>query len=292
MRSWKIGAVTVSQVVEHVLSEGLEGVIPEASCAALQAIDWLCPEFVTKDGRPIYSFHALIVDTPAARIVIDTCVGNDKDLPILAAWDHMQSDFLAKFEAAGFTRESVDYVVCTHLHFDHIGWNTMRVNSQWIPTFPNARYLLGRREYEHSLAEGAAPQTEEHWRTAVLTARRESLAPVIAAGLVDFVEFEHRICSEVRLVPTVGHTPGHVSVEIASEGAHALVTGDSIHHPCQLARPSWSTISDTDSAQAALTRERLLSQAAGTPQLLIGTHWAGVGAGHIVRDGPTYRLLF
>ena len=117
-----------------------------------------------------------------------------------------------------------------------------------------------------------------------------SVTPVWEAGLVDLVETDHRICDEVNLVPTLGHTPGHVSVRIASQGEEALITGDFMHHPCQIARPEWSSTADSDPAEARLTRERMLTHLADTPILVIGTHFAGRTAGHVVRDGDAYRL--
>jgi glyoxylase-like metal-dependent hydrolase (beta-lactamase superfamily II) len=118
----------------------------------------------------------------------------------------------------------------------------------------------------------------------------DSVAPVWEAGLVDLVETDHRICDEVSLVPTPGHTPGHVSVGISSEGEAALITGDFMHHPCQIARPEWSSTADTDPDAARATRERMLMELAGAATLVIGTHFAGRTAGRIVRDGDAYRL--
>jgi len=173
-------------------------------------------------------------------------------------------------------------VVCTHLHVDHVGWNTMLVDGRWVPTFPNARYLMGRIEYAHWTG-----QRERDDMTAILA---DSVAPVWDAGLVDLVETDHRICDEVSLAPTPGHTPGHVSVRIASCGEEALITGDFMHHPCQIARPEWSSTADSDPDAARRTREAMLTGLAGTPTLVIGTHFAGRTAGRIVRDGDAFRL--
>ena len=117
-----------------------------------------------------------------------------------------------------------------------------------------------------------------------------SVTPVWEAGLVDLVETDHRICDEVNLAPTLGHTPGHVSVRIASQREEALITGDFMHHPCQIAHPEWSSTADSDPAEARLTRKRSLTHLADTRILVIGTHFAGRTAGHVVRDGDAYRL--
>jgi glyoxylase-like metal-dependent hydrolase (beta-lactamase superfamily II) len=228
------------------------------------------------------SIHALVVETPSRRIIVDTCLGNDKENRRIPTWNKMQTSFLADLAAAGYTAETIDTVVCTHLHVDHVGWNTMLVDGRWVPTFPNARYLMGRIEYAHWTG-----QRERDDMTAILA---DSVAPVWDAGLVDLVETDHRICDEVSLAPTPGHTPGHVSVRIASCGEEALITGDFMHHPCQIARPEWSSTADSDPDAARRTREAMLTGLAGTPTPVIGTHFAGRTAGRIVRDGDAFRL--
>jgi glyoxylase-like metal-dependent hydrolase (beta-lactamase superfamily II) len=173
-------------------------------------------------------------------------------------------------------------VLCTHLHVDHVGWNTMLVDGRWVPTFPRARYLMGRVEYEH----WSRPQGRDD----MVAVFGDSVRPVFDAGLVDLVETDARISEEIDLVPTIGHTPGHVSVRIRSRGEEALITGDFMHHPCQIAHPEWASTADSDAAMGVATRERMFEQLAGTPVLVIGTHFAGATAGRIVRDGATYRL--
>jgi glyoxylase-like metal-dependent hydrolase (beta-lactamase superfamily II) len=233
------------------------------------------------------SIHALVVETPDRRIIVDTCLGNDKENRRIPTWNNLQGPFLADLAAAGFPRESIDTVLCTHLHVDHVGWNTMLVDGPngtrtWRPTFPRARYLMGRVEFAHWQGQ--------HDRDDMAAVFADSVAPIHAAGLADLVETDHRICDEVSLVPTLGHTPGHASVHIQSEGEEALITGDFMHHPCQIARPHWSSLADSNPDEARRTRERMLGDLADRPVLIIGTHFAGVTAGHIVRDGATYRL--
>jgi glyoxylase-like metal-dependent hydrolase (beta-lactamase superfamily II) len=226
------------------------------------------------------SVHALLVEAPDRTVVVDTCIGNDKERPI-AAWSGLQTRFLEDFAAAGAGVSAVDAVVCTHLHIDHVGWNTRLEGSRWVPTFENARYLLGKTEWAHWQADGDAHQQQ------VLA---DSVKPLFEADQVDLVEMDHKICDEVRLEPTPGHTPGHVSVHISSRGEEAVITGDLMHHPCQIAHPEWGASVDTDPAQARTTRDAFLSRYADTPALVIGTHFAGTSAGRIVRDGETYRL--
>ena len=157
----------------------------------------------------------------------------------------------------------------------------MREGDRWVPTFPNARYLIVRDEWDHWSAK------PDHWHGNVFG---DSVRPVFDAGLVDLVAPGHRVTDEVTLEPTPGHTPGHTSVRIRSSGAEAVITGDLMHHPVQCAHPEWSSSADDDPATATSTRHAFLAAQAGTPTLVIGTHFAAPHAGHIVCDGATYRL--
>jgi glyoxylase-like metal-dependent hydrolase (beta-lactamase superfamily II) len=279
---WRIGKVTVTKIVELEVTGGSRFLLPQATYDEIRPIAWLCPDFADQHGRLKMSVHALVVETPDRRIIVDTCLGNDKEGRRIPSWNRLQTSFLADLAAAGYTRETIDTVVCTHLHVDHVGWNTMLVEGRWVPTFPNARYLMGRIEYQH--------WTGRHNRDDMKAVLADSVTPVAEAGLVDLVETEHPICDEIRLVPTPGHTPGHVSLRIASDGEEALITGDFMHHPCQIARPHWSSTADSDPDLARTTREAMLARLAGAPVLVIGTHFAGRTAGHVVRDGPSFRL--
>jgi len=284
---WRVGEVTVTKIVEIEVTGGSRFLLPQATPEAVLPIGWLQPDFADERGRLKMSIHALVVETPGGktggrRIVVDTCLGNDKENRRIPTWNNLQTSFLADLAAAGYARETIDTVICTHLHVDHVGWNTMLVGERWVPTFPNARYLMGRVEFAH--------WTGQHERADMIPVLADSVTPVWDAGLVDLIETDHRICGEVSLVPTPGHTPGHVSVRIASQGEEALITGDFMHHPCQIARPDWSSTADSDPDEARRTREAMLTDLADTPILVIGTHFAGRTAGRIVRDGDAYRL--
>jgi glyoxylase-like metal-dependent hydrolase (beta-lactamase superfamily II) len=164
----------------------------------------------------------------------------------------------------------------------------MKVDGRWVPTFPNARYLLGRPEFEHCDRRMAEVDDGRSFHPGVFL--DDSIRPILDAGLVDLVEPDHRICGEVRLIPTFGHTPGHVSVVIASAGEEALITGDTIHHPSQIRHPDWFIRADFDVGQAIATRRNLLEETVDTGRLVIGTHWAGRSSGRIVREEGGYRL--
>jgi glyoxylase-like metal-dependent hydrolase (beta-lactamase superfamily II) len=278
--TWSLGSVRISSVKEIELPIPGAGLLPEAMPERLAQHPWLAPRFVTPSGELRLLIQALVVESRGKRIVVDTCVGNDKDrtLPPL---NHLSTSFLDDLAAAAFPRESIDTVVCTHLHVDHVGWNTMKVGGRWVPTFPNARYLVVRREWEHWSKE------DDRTHGDILG---DSVRPIFEAGLADLVEPDHAVTDEVALEPTPGHTPGHVSVRIRSRGAEAVITGDLMHHPVQCAHPEWGSNADSDSAAAAATRRAFLAAEAGRPVLVIGTHFAGPHAGRIVRDGAAYRF--
>jgi len=280
MLSWQVGAVKITRIVEMELAAPGAVFLPQATPEALKASPWLYPNFVNDDHTLKLSIHALLVEAPGLRLVVDTCIGNDRPRGITNNRP-LATPFLEHMADAGWSRDSVDAVVCTHLHVDHVGWNTMLVDGKWVPTFPRARYLIGKREFEHWSAEGDEEQQ---------TILGDSVKPIFDAGLAELVDLDHRISPEIRLVPSTGHTPGHVCVMIESEGESAVITGDMTHHPCQLAHPDWSPAFDSDPNAAAVTRARLFAEWADQPILVIGTHYAGPTAGRVKRDGAAFRL--
>jgi len=178
------------------------------------------------------------------------------------------------FAAAGFSIDGVDFVACTHLHFDHVGFNTVLVDGKWVPTFPNARYLFGRTEYEH-------------WDAGNLGAAvtfGDAVRPVFEAGAADLVDTDHKITDEVRFAPTPGHTPGHVSVQIESKGQRAVITGDMMHHPIQLTDPTRHGRFDMDKEAGGRTRKAFIDRFADQDVLIIGSHFNEPTSGWIVRD--------
>ncbi len=271
MQTWQIGDVKITRVVELEATGGSKFILPDATREACQELSWMYPNFMDEAGNLKMSVHALVVQTPDRCIVVDTCIGNDKERNV-PTWNMLQTTFLADLEAAGFDRLKVDTVMCTHLHVDHVGWNTMLVDGAWVPTFPNARYLVAEEEWRYWDAneeEGYGPILDD------------SVRPIVEAGLMDFVGMTHQVCDEVRLEPTPGHTPGHVSVHITSQGAEALITGDCIHHPCQMSRTDWCSSADYDQAQGEATRNALLQRYVDSDVLVIGTHFATPTAGHV-----------
>ncbi|MDE2488760.1 MAG: MBL fold metallo-hydrolase [Alphaproteobacteria bacterium] len=283
MLQWRIGEVTITRILELEAIGGSRFILPQATPEVIREIGWLAPHFADETGRLRMSIHALVVETPSRRIIVDTCLGNDKqrDIP---AWSNLQTSFLGDLAAAGYPAETIDTVLCTHLHVDHVGWNTRLVDGRWVPTFPNARYLIGRAEFEYWQAEEAGTEHPER------SPFHDSVKPVFEAGLVDLVGTDHVVAPEVSLEPTLGHTPGHVSIRIRSQGQEALITGDFAHHPCQLAHPEWASSADYDRDASTATRRRMFGALEGSGVLVIGTHFATPTAGHIVREGEVWRL--
>ena len=224
--------------------------------------------------------HALLVETLGKKIIVDTGIGNDKPRHLLTTlgMQPLSTPFLQNLAKAGASRETIDLVINTHLHIDHVGWNTMLVDGKFVPTFPKARHLIGRYELDHWRRDGDEEQQ-------VIMA--DSVQPILDAGLAELVEPNDRVSPEICLMPSPGHTPGHFSLLIDSEGQRAVIAGDIAHHPVQMAHPEWHTGFDSDVQLAIDTRRRLFSEWADQPILVFGGHY---GPGYIKRDGAVFRF--
>jgi glyoxylase-like metal-dependent hydrolase (beta-lactamase superfamily II) len=281
MNRWEIGDVRITRFVEmETLSKGTF-VLPDATLDNIQrAGEWLRPYFADENGRVRMSIHALLIESAGKRIIVDTCIGNDKQRGF-PGWNMLQTSFLTDLEKGGFPRDSIDLVLCTHLHVDHVGWNTMLVDGRWVPTFTRARYLIGRKEWAHW-----SVQEDKFVRDPI----EDSVRPIVNLGLADLVEDTHRITNEVWLEPTPGHTPGHFSVRISSCGHDAVITGDLMHHPVQCQHPEWNCGFDSDGELARKTRRDFLVRYADQSVLVFGTHFATPSAGHIIKHSGGWRF--
>ena len=295
---WTIGDVSITKVEENEDSrsplELLLRVFPAATREEVEAINWLRPDYLV-GGELGLVVHSLLVETPTHRIVIDTGVGNGKQR-LSPLFDNLQTDFLDRFEQV-WPRGEVDGVICTHLHVDHVGWNTVFEDGRWQPAFPNARYYFVREEYEHwraFAADPGAPRAYSELAYSVVDAVAvfaDSLRPVEEAGLVTWVEPGQTVVPGISLVSTAGHTPGHVAVLIEDAGESAVITGDVLHTAMQIARPDWSPELDTDPGAAAETRSAFIERFADSPTLLLGTHFGTPTGNRIVRDGESHKLV-
>ena len=280
MLQWKIGDTKITQLIEMTAAGGELEVLPDATPNNLSKLPWLKPHFVSNEDNLILNIQMLIIETHDQKMVVDTCIGNDKNLN-MPDWSNLQLPFLEDLKKLGHDPESIDTVICTHLHFDHVGWNTRKVNGNWEPTFPNARYLVVKEEYDFWRNLEEDPFGDVFG---------ESVKPIFDAGLADLVENNHNVGGGVSFESTPGHTPGHVSVRISSNDEEAVITGDMMHHPCQIGRPEWVTPFDADNDAAVVTRKAFLERYADKPILVLGTHFANPVGGRIVRDGNTYRF--
>jgi glyoxylase-like metal-dependent hydrolase (beta-lactamase superfamily II) len=277
-----LGHLRVSTVVERAGPTRPTWLLPDAVPEAVERHrGWLAPHFLDEKGRFLQSIHSFVIETPGLRALVDTCVGNGKDRGGRQPFHMMRTSFLDDLRAAGFPPESIDLVLCTHLHVDHVGWNTRLENGRWVPTFPRARHLFTRREWEHWSAE----PDEETKRIMA-----DSVTPVLDAGLADLVDMDHRVSDELWLEPTPGHTPGHVSVRLRSDAGDAVVTGDLMHHPVQMAEPQWASHFDSDAEQGRKTRRAFCERYADGPVIVLGTHFHHPTAGRIVRHGDAWRF--
>ncbi len=284
IKHWRIGEVEVARIVEvNAWEDDITMLLPDATPAFVQQYKWLQPHFATADGKMILSFQAFVLRSRGKTFMIDTCIGNDRQREF-DVFTNMQTSFLQDLRTAGFPPEQIDGVLCTHLHFDHVGWNTRKEGDHWVPTFPQARYYFGREEYAHwqHLRETDGYHHVDHLV--------DSIDPIVQAGLVDFIDPDFQLTDEVSLIPTPGHTPGHVSVLIRSGGQEAVITGDMMHHPIQLAIPATHGRFDMDQARGAQTRVEFVDRFADTSTLVIGSHFSDPTAGHIVTDGASWKL--
>ena len=254
MLRWRVGDATVIRIPELDATAALEGLIPKLDLAAISGDAWLRPRFVDEAGRPRGLVQAFVLLIAGYTIMVDTGVGNGKRRVAVPGWDNLQTDFLSRLQATGVTPGDVDYVVNTHLHFDHVGWHTELVDGAWEPTFPAARYVMSAGEFGYWQSKPENEIADQH------AGFSDSVLPIYEAGLVDLVADDHVVIDGVRLMPTPGHTPHHVSVLIESGGQSAVITGDVAHHPCQLAHPDWASTSDFDPDLACTSRMRLVER--------------------------------
>lgn len=276
----KIGDVEVWRILDwHGLFQRPERLFPNAPEDVARIIEDRSPGCIDDaTGRLILPVQGFLLKLPGAVILVDACVGNQKTCGFADWAGRDDGRFLAGLVAAGVAPASIDIVFCTHLHVDHVGWNTKLENGRWVPTFANARYLLPEADNEHYGKDPGEMYTE-------------SVLPVIAAGQAEFVSGAHEIARGVSLFPTPGHTPGHASVLIESQGARAMITGDAIHSTAQCWHPGWHFRFDADPQAAEVSRRRLLETAAETGPDVLGAHFALPSIGRIRAAGDAFEWL-
>ncbi len=284
-----LGEITLHRIVERE-SPYLEArtFFPDLSAEMLEANrNWMAPRYLEPGSdRLILSFQSYLIETRHHRILVDSCVGHMKPRPNRAVW-HMQdnSRYIDTLQAAGVGPADIDFVMCTHLHVDHVGWNTRLDNGRWVPTFPNARYLFSARELQHWTERSAKEPEALPWIV-------DSVLPIVSAGRCQEIASTHATGDAVRCVPTPGHTIDHFSVELGADAARpaAFLTGDMLHSPIQLRYPDLGMASDFDSAQAGRSRRQVLERLAGTSTLFCTAHFPTPSVGQVVRHGDGFAL--
>jgi len=283
MQTQIIGDVRIDRLIE---SEGAfadaDFLFPDIAPNLIETqADWLLPTFVEPTTQKvIMSFHSLLIRSSHSTILVDCCVGN---------WHQLNTPWLAKLEKLGLQPDDIDYVLCTHLHADHVGWNTRLVNGQWVPTFPNARYVFGQQEYQYwseacQAHTGDTPLNHGSFDDSVL--------PIINAGKAILVENDHQIEPGIWLEPAPGHTPGNVIVHVKSGKQHAILTGDVMHSAIQLANPDLNSRFCADAIPSRESRKKLIDTYAETPVIMMPAHFPTPTAGRIARRGNAFEYRF
>jgi glyoxylase-like metal-dependent hydrolase (beta-lactamase superfamily II) len=277
--SWEIGAVKITCVVEVAWGFPPGVLSTDLTAERVKKIEWLRPHYAGEDGTLFLNVQAFVLESRGKKIIVDTCIGNDKKRKT-PSYNMLALPFLEQLKKAGHPVESIDYVLCTHLHIDHIGWNTRWDGKGWVPTFPNARYLFSRIDWEELSHMEDRPEFAD------------SLLPIAEAGLHQFIDANHVITEEISLFPTPGHTRSHASVAIRSQWKEAVITGDLAHSPIQFADPEICTnFGDFDRKIALETRKKFIHDHADKDVVIFGTHFNTPSAGRIVRDKDAWRFV-
>lgn len=281
MQPFEIGSVRVDSVVEMTGARWpADAFFPDATDEVVDRhIPWMAPDLFDVDKRLLSLVRQTYVLRAGGRnILIDTCTGDDK--PRNGEFFNMlKTSWPADFAALGLRYEDIDIVMCTHLHVDHVGWNTRLEDGRWVPTFPNARYLFGRTEYEHCCAE------LEKGPDPLGPIMEDSVFPVVEAGLAEIVDDNYQLSDAIWFEHTPGHTPGHICVHVKDGGEEAVFSGDVMHHPIQVREPQWSSRFCIDADASRQARTSFLDRYADTGKLIVPAHFERGSAGHIA-GGP------
>lgn len=290
--TWHIGDVVVTKVYESTLAHDPITMLLNITAKDLDPYrSWMAP-YLGPNDEMVMSVHALCVEADGQKIVVDTCIGNSRQYKaelVANTFNGLDTTFLADMTAAGFGPDDVDTVVLTHLHMDHIGYNTIQdENGAWVPTFRNARYIMSKQD--HEMWKAGFNEMPDFVADFALS-YDVSIAPPVDAGQAELVEPERfQVTPSVSLIPTPGHTHDHMSVKIESRGKVALITGDALHSPLQFARPEWSNIVDIDPDKSVKSRQLLRKMATDNDALILGTHFPGKTGGYLRPDGGDLKF--
>jgi glyoxylase-like metal-dependent hydrolase (beta-lactamase superfamily II) len=289
MRPFTLGDYSIGRVaeLEFPAFSALE-FFPDATPDMVEEASRAYPGRISADGKIVMSFHSFVVRTGRHTILVDTCC--NKSRPGRPQFDEGKADYLGGLAALGVKPDEVTHVMCTHLHWDHVGWNTQLVNGEWVPTFPNAQYVMAKREYDHWDAIYAKEKNNRSHAHAL--AFEDSVLPLMRADKAVLVEDDFEIDHGVSLEPCHGHTPGHVVMNVASHGKRGVLLGDAVHHPMQILFPDLSTRADSDMDAARVSRRALIDKHAGSGNLVMPHHFSTPSCGTITPAGESFRFDF
>ena len=285
---FRIGDIEVHRIEEVMLAEPMT-LFPDFRREVLEEnIGWLAPHYYDKasDTFPT-SVHSWLLKTPELTILIDTCGGNGKTRPLSPRFHNLNTPYLDRLKAVGVTPDAIDYVILTHLHIDHVGWNTQLVNGAWLPTFANAEYITSRTELEaQDPARGAKSKPEGANLPFI-----DSVQPILDAGMMQLVNGDEQLFEGIDLMPIPGHTPGQMAIRVRSRGEEALFAGDIAHQVIQVAMPDWSSKFCADPKQSAASRRRIWEYCAETNCLMLPVHFGWPFCGRIARKGDGFAFV-
>ncbi|URZ87890.1 MBL fold metallo-hydrolase [Floricoccus penangensis] len=282
----KIGDINITQIIELEIGETIQHFISQATPEEIKKIKWLDYPYINEDGTLNGVSQAFIIEKNDRLIVVDTCIGNDKKRIDFPHWNELHLDFLSTLEENSIDRYKVTDVLCTHLHLDHVGWNTMKTSEGWLPTFPNAKYHFGHKEYEFWTSEEGIGSIGEGQEEAV----KDSVLPILDAGLVNFLDENADLGDGIKVISTPGHTPGHNSVIFETGAKDFIITGDCIHHPCQFANLHWSMKADNNAEVGVKTRREFADKFSNEKYIVAGTHFSAPSIGNLIKKGENFEF--
>jgi len=291
MSVFKVGKATVTRIEETYLPIYPPAeIFPALTDAHLaEHGHWLAPHHYDPAARKLkLSVHSWLLQLDGRNILIDGCCGNQKSRPLRPWWNMLDTPWLDRLAAAGARPDEIDLVMCTHLHHDHVGWNTQLRDGRWQPTFPNARYVFSKLDFDYFQKLDGDPATTP----AEFGSFRECVLPVVEAGRADLVSGPHRLDEFIEILPAGGHSPGHFVFKLDIGGSRAMVVGDVFHHLLQVYYPDWNFPKNSNADEARRSRRRVFEDCAATGALVFPGHVGAPFAGHIEKIGPAFRPHF
>lgn len=287
----KIGSVEIARIFDtSLVGETAQSWFPDFNRAALEPHEhWLCPHHYNRESGHIHMpVQSWVLNVNGRKVLVDTCVGNHKQRPGVPEMHLLNTAYLERLASLDVDPADIDFVLCTHLHPDHVGWNTQLANGRWVPTFPNAKYVFSRLEY--GLMKSAAEAKD--CLPVIRNTFADSIHPIVEAGKALLVEDNHEVLDCIMLTPAPGHSPGHVRIDLKSQGEYGVFVGDIVHSPIQIPMWQWNSRICWDGRLAAISRRTMFEFCVENNALLLSTHFADPHVGRIRLAGDTFGIDF